>query len=98
MLTFPDTTFSCVHNREAALLSIIAMHLASTYTGQALIGRSPAAFTTRRSSRASHQQVSAVIQEPPVSKKDLRKPRDENVDAANGFYVDHTCIDCDTCR
>ena len=74
------------------------MHLASTYTGQALIGRNTVAFTTRKSSRKSHQQVSATIQEPPVSKKDLRKPRDENVDAANGFFVDHTCIDCDTCR
>ena len=74
------------------------MHLASTYTGQALIGRDTVAFTTKKISRKSHQQVSAAIQEPPVSKKDLRKPRDENVDAANGFFVDHTCIDCDTCR
>ncbi|CAK0771378.1 hypothetical protein CVIRNUC_003855 [Coccomyxa viridis] len=74
------------------------MHLASTYTGQALIGRDTVAFTTKKISRKNHQQVLATIQEPPVSKKDLRKPRDENVDAANGFFVDHTCIDCDTCR
>ena len=74
------------------------MHLASTFTGQALTGRNTVAFTIKKSSRKLHQQVSATIQEPPVSKKELRKPRDENVDAANGFFVDHTCIDCDTCR
>ena len=74
------------------------MHLASIYTGQALSSRSNVAFASRKGSRKNYQQVSAVIQEPPVSKKDLRKPRDENVDAADGFFVDHTCIDCDTCR
>ena len=26
----------------------------------------------------------------------VRQPREENV--AGDFYVDHTCIDCDTCR
>ncbi|MGM7466750.1 MBL fold metallo-hydrolase, partial [Escherichia albertii] len=36
-------------------------------------------------------RVSAVTQE-----KDLRKPRPQNV--AGEFYVDHTCINCDTCR
>ena len=95
---YPDPTHNFVQIREATSLIIIKMHLASTITGQALIGRNTAAFTAKRSSRACHQQVSATIQEPPVSKKDLRKPRDENVDAAIGFYVDHTCIDCDTCR
>ncbi|BDA50908.1 hypothetical protein COCOBI_17-1270 [Coccomyxa sp. Obi] len=40
----------------------------------------------------------AVVQEPP--KKDVRKPRSENVglDKKGAFFVDHTCIDCDTCR
>lgn len=33
-----------------------------------------------------------------MSKKELRKPRDENIGAEKGFFVDHTCIDCDTCR
>lgn len=26
----------------------------------------------------------------------VRQPREENI--AGDFYVDHTCIDCDTCR
>ncbi|EIE27165.1 Metallo-hydrolase/oxidoreductase [Coccomyxa subellipsoidea C-169] len=43
-------------------------------------------------------KVQAVVQEPP--KKDVRKPRSENVglDQTGAFFVDHTCIDCDTCR
>ena len=27
-----------------------------------------------------------------MSKKELRKPRSENVGAEKGFFVDHTCI------
>ena len=44
------------------------------------------------SSRVLRQRVSAAVQEPPVSKKELRKPRSENTGAEKGFFVDHTCI------
>ena len=42
--------------------------------------------------RQLRQRVSAAVQEPPVSKKELRKPRNENIGAEKGFFVDHTCI------
>ena len=44
------------------------------------------------SARSLRQRLSAAVQEPPVSKKELRKPRSENVGAEKGFFVDHTCI------
>lgn len=42
--------------------------------------------------RMQHLRVQAVVQEPP--KKDVRKPRAENVglDHKGAFFVDHTCI------
>ena len=38
------------------------------------------------------QYTYAAAKEPSISKKELRKPRTENVGAEKGFYVDHTCI------
>ncbi len=42
--------------------------------------------------RGQRMKVQAVVQEPP--KKDVRKPRSENVglDQTGAFFVDHTCI------
>lgn len=35
-----------------------------------------------------------------ADKQAKRQPREENVglESKKAFYVDHTCIDCDTCR
>ena len=35
-----------------------------------------------------------------ADKQAKRQPREENVglESNRAFYVDHTCIDCDTCR
>ena len=69
------------------------MPLTSTFlSNQSLFSGSTAVRKSVSASRASRQRTSAVIQEPPVSKKELRKPRTENVGADQGFYVDHTCI------
>jgi hypothetical protein len=69
------------------------MPLTSTFlSGQGLIAGSTTAVKSKSSPRLCRQRISAAIQEPPVSKKDLRKPRTENVGADKGFYVDHTCI------
>ena len=69
------------------------MPLASTFlSGQALVAGSTTAVKSKSAPRVCRQRISAAIQEPPVSKKDLRKPRTENIGADKGFYVDHTCI------
>ncbi|CAL5228056.1 g11121 [Coccomyxa viridis] len=73
--------------------------MASTFlSGRSVVVGSTIAVKALPSNRKLRQRVSAAVQEPPVSKKELRKPRNENVDAEKGFFVDHTCIDCDTCR
>ena len=61
-------------------------------SGQPMAGENAATLKARVSSRVLRQRLSAAIAEPPVSKKDLRKPRSENVGADKGFFVDHTCI------
>ncbi|GMG98881.1 hypothetical protein Nepgr_000721 [Nepenthes gracilis] len=43
-------------------------------------------------SYSKRTRISAI----PVSRQGLRQRRSQNVDGE--FYVDHTCIDCDTCR
>ncbi|KAL8129657.1 hypothetical protein V2J09_018812 [Rumex salicifolius] len=50
-------------------------------------------FTQRKA--PSGGRVSAVMTNS-VQEKELRKSRPQNV--AGEFYVDHTCINCDTCR
>ncbi|GLT89088.1 hypothetical protein SLE2022_070880 [Rubroshorea leprosula] len=40
--------------------------------------------------------IKAVVQPQKANPKDVRQRRSENVDG--DFFVDHTCIDCDTCR
>jgi len=61
-------------------------------SGQPMAVENAATLKARVSSRVLRQRLSAAIAEPPVSKKDLRKPRSENVGADKGFFVDHTCI------
>lgn len=68
------------------------MQLASALSGQAVIGAPTATLKLKTGRKAIRQHISATVQEAPASKKELRKPRTENVDAENGFYVDHTCI------
>lgn len=61
--------------------------------------RSVLAPSSTRSRKArSALRVSAVVEQ--ASKKELRQPREENIglQEPGAFYVDHTCIDCDTCR
>ncbi len=67
--------------------------MASTFlSGRSVVVGSTIAVKALPSNRKLRQRVSAAVQEPPVSKKELRKPRNENVDAEKGFFVDHTCI------
>ena len=50
-------------------------------------------YTSSRASQHSRQKCSAKALTAPAG---VRSPRPENV--AGDFFVDHTCIDCDTCR
>ena len=73
-------------------------HMASSFSGQVLPAKISPVLKGKTRCRSIGQHVKAAVQEPPASMKELRKPRVENVNAQNGFFVDHTCIDCDTCR
>ncbi len=67
--------------------------MASTFlSGRNIVVGSTIAVKAMPSKRQLRRRVSAAVQEPPVSKKELRKPRDENIGAEKGFFVDHTCI------
>ena len=52
----------------------------------------------RRRSRSLHVCGAATFKK--ADKQAKRQPREENVglESKKAFYVDHTCIDCDTCR
>ncbi|CAL5223898.1 g6494 [Coccomyxa viridis] len=59
-----------------------------------------AAPVLRQKPRSSSVSVFAASTLSKTEKQAKRQPRDENVglDSKKAFYVDHTCIDCDTCR
>ena len=64
----------------------------SFLTGRTVAFGSTVSAKAAPNTRLLRQRISATVQEPPVSKKELRKPRSENVGAEKGFFVDHTCI------
>ena len=87
------STFSDPASCNYCHLCIMNVSLTSTFlSGQARLAGDATAVWNTSAPRASRRYISAAIQEPPVSKKELRKPREENVGADKGFYVDHTCI------
>lgn len=64
-------------------------------------GQAPLVTPSVRAGHSSSRVVAAAAAPTPafegsLTAKDDRSPRSENVEGA--FYVDHTCIDCDTCR
>ena len=79
--------------RKSRIVYNICAQMTSTLlSGHFMPVESTVTLKAKVKSRVHRLRVSAAISEPPVSQKELRKPRSENIGADKGFFVDHTCI------